>query len=52
MYSKLASGAAAGSAGTATLASTGMEAWAFAVAGATLLFAGAALLKILPPRRK
>ncbi|PRY49359.1 hypothetical protein LY71_106136 [Geodermatophilus tzadiensis] len=52
MYSKAGYATASGIGGSTTLASTGLDTLALVVAGVTLVFAGLALLKLVPRRAK
>lgn len=52
MYGKAGYVVASGAGGAATLAYTGLNVLAYVVAGTTLLFAGLALLKLVPRRVK
>lgn len=52
MYSKAGYVTASGMGGTASLAFTGFNTLAFVVGGVTLLFAGMALLKLIPRKAK
>ncbi|MGY1715254.1 hypothetical protein ACI78R_12405 [Geodermatophilus sp. SYSU D01106] len=52
MYSKAGYVTASGVGGSSTLAYTGFNTLAWVVAGVTLVFAGLALLKLVPRRAK
>jgi hypothetical protein len=50
VYAKVGCIAGSGAAGCTALAWTGFDALSYAVAGSTLLFAGLAVLKLVPRR--